>query len=196
MNPDQEKNLLSTAQTIAHHLTWAWNYSATLRGFQQYGQECPAILCRNEHFVTTIIYALWDVLFLKLSHCSDNGRQATGFPKLFKQLQAYLPKQHELVTQMEAQRRRLKSLEVQSKVESWRHQVVAHYTITSDYKAFHTKHVVSLGDIEQLIVEMEEILHKFTRPLWDLTVDVRRPGHQARAGVARVVAGMKKEAET
>src|SRR5881397_2207240 len=78
MNPEQDENLLTTAKIIAQHLAFAWNYSATLRGLQQYARECPTILDRNGHFVATITYALWDSLLLKLSHCSDNRREATG----------------------------------------------------------------------------------------------------------------------
>src|SRR2546425_4725047 len=89
MNTDQNTNLLSTAKTIAEHLGFAWNYYGTLRGLQQYARVCPTILSRHGHFICTIHRALWDVLFLKLSHCSDNQPKATGLPKLFKQMRAY-----------------------------------------------------------------------------------------------------------
>jgi len=194
MNPDQDKNLLSTAITIAQHLAFAWNYSATLRGLQQYARECPAILDRNGHFVATITYALWDSLFLKLSHCSDNRKEATGFPKLFKQLRTYLPKPHKLAPQLQAQERRLRGLEVQRKVENWRNQVVAHHTITSDFDAFYKMNVVSLDEIERVIGELDEILHVFMIPLWTQCVMVRDLGQYAREGVDQFVTSMKKEA--
>ena len=195
MNPDQDKNLFSTAKTVAEHLAFAWNYSATLRGLQQYTRECPAILKRNEHFVTTIWYALWYALFLKLSHCSDSRKEATGFPKLFKQLRAYLPKRHELVAQVQAQERRLNGLDVQRKVENWRNQVIAHHTITGDFNTFYKENVVSLDEIERMINEMNESLHIFTILLWSQWFMVRDLDKHAREGVDHFVASMKKDAE-
>jgi AbiU2 len=195
MNPEQDKNLFSIAKTIAEHLAFAWNYFATLRGLQQYTRECPAILKRNEHFVSTIWYTLWYTLFLKRSHCSDSRKEATGFPKLFKQLRAYLPKQHALVAQVQAQERHLKGLDVQRKVENWRNQVIAHHTITSDFTTFYKKNVVSLDEIEQMISEMNESLHVFTIPLWSQLFMVRDLEQHAREGMDQFVASMKKDAE-
>ncbi|MGH7826748.1 MAG: hypothetical protein ACREQ7_16440 [Candidatus Binatia bacterium] len=195
MNPDQDKNLSSTAATIADHLARAWNYCATLRGLQRYARECPAILDSNGHFIATITYALWDSLFLNLSHCSDNRKEATGFPKLFRQLRAHLPEGHELVPQVQAQERRLRGLDVQKKVETWRNQVVAHHTITSDFEAFYKKNVVSLDEIEQVICELNEILHVFTLPLWHQCFMVRDLGQHAREGVDRLVTCMMKWAK-
>jgi AbiU2 len=195
MNPDQDKHLLSTTTTTAQHLVFAWNDSATRRGLHQYARECPAILDRNGHFVASVTYALWDSLFLKLSRCSDNRKEAIGFPKLIKQLRAYLPERHELTPQLRAQERRLRGLDVQKKVENWRNQVAAHHTIASDFNTFHKMNVVSLNAIERAIGELDETLHIFTIPLWSQWYIVRDLGPHARAAVDQFLASMKKEAE-
>ena len=167
MNPDQDNNLSDTAAAIADHLAWARTYSATLRALQQYARESPAILDSNGHFVATITYAMWYALFLKLSHCTDLRKEATGFPKLFKQLRAYLPKQHKLFPEIQAQVQRLHELEAQKKVENWRHKVIAHHTITTDFGTFYKKNVVSLDEVERLIDAMNCMLHAFSIPLWN-----------------------------
>ncbi len=75
MNPDQDKNLLQTAKTIADYLAYASNYVATLRGLQHYSRECPAVLDRIGHFITTIYVAIWIALLLKLRYCSDTQKK-------------------------------------------------------------------------------------------------------------------------
>ena len=117
MNPDQSKNAFHTAETIAEQLVYSWNYCATLRAFQRYARKCPDVLDTNSHFVSTITYALWDALFLKLAHCSDKRKEATGFPKLFKQIRSYLFEAHQLYQRVDEQERNLADLEVQAKVK-------------------------------------------------------------------------------
>ena len=175
---------------------FASNYSATLRGLQQYARECPTVLDRNGHFVTTITYALWDSLFLKLSHCSDKRKEAIGFPKLFKQLRTYLPHGHELGLRIQEQEQHLRKLEVQKKVENWRNQTVAHYTITHDFDIFYKKNIVSLDEIELVICELNEILHIFTIPIWNQYFMVKDLAQHARKGVDQLVISMNKEAES
>jgi chromate transporter len=97
MNDDQKKNLEITAMAIGQHLAFASNYVATLRGFQKHTRESAAILELTGHFIATVTRAMWEALILKLSHCSDNGRKAIGFPRLFKQLKAYLPEPHAFI---------------------------------------------------------------------------------------------------
>lgn len=195
MNTDQNRNIFCTAETIADHLVFAWNYSATLRGLQQWARDCPAILDKNGHFVSTITDALWDSLFLKLSHCSDNRKEATGFPKLFKQLRAYLPKGDEILSLVQEQERRLLGLVVQKKVENWRNQVIAHKTITSNFDGFYKKNICSLDEIEELICELNEILHRFTIPIWNQRFMVKDLGQHARRGIDLIVTAMKKGTE-
>jgi AbiU2 len=222
MDSDQNKNLLSTAKTIADHLAYAWNYSGTLRGLQKYARECEPILKGHEHFISTIHSALWDVLFLKLHHCSDSRKKATGFPKLFKQIRKYMEKQ-KLVLQkkreeyalsldafkrltdelddtlqmVEKQDQRLRKLDVQRKVKNWRDQVVAHHTITSAsaFDVFSKKNRVSLDEIERLIVELDDILHVFTRPLLSEIFMVSDLSQYAREGVDQLMVSLKKAAE-
>ena len=124
---DQEKNISSIAKTIADHLGFAWNYYGTLRGLQHYTRECPTILDRHGHFIATIHRALWDVLFLKLNHCSDTQKKATGFPKLFKQIRTSLKEDKVVLQMVDDQEQRLNKLAVRGKVEKWRNNIVAHH---------------------------------------------------------------------
>jgi len=77
MNKDQQRNLLRTADAIGDHLAWAWNYVATLRALQKHARSRPKLIEKHNHFFSTVMFAMWDALFLKLSHCSDkNPRSA------------------------------------------------------------------------------------------------------------------------
>jgi hypothetical protein len=195
MNADQEQNLLCTVTTIADHLGYAWNYAATLRGLQQYARECPDVLDRIGHFITTIYFAMWTALLLKLRHCSDTHKNVTGFPKLFKQLLAYLPSNSELRSQVQTQERRLHGLDIQRRVEKWRNEVIAHHTITGDFDIFRQMTPVSLDDIEPLIDELSKILHVFSVHLWNQYFPVNDIGQYTRGEVDYLVASLKQAAE-
>jgi hypothetical protein len=193
MNPDQDQNPSRTVAAIAEHLSLARIYAATLRGLQQYARECPAILERNGHFVGTITYAMWNSLILALSHCSDNGKEATGFPKLFKQLRKYVPKENELFPQIEAQDQRLRRLNIQRKIEKWRNNAVAHRKNISDLATFSKQNLISLDEIEPLIEELLEILHTFSIPLWSEMHDLSDLVQESRRGVDQLITSMKRE---
>jgi len=136
---------------------------------------------------------MWESLILKLSHCSDNGRKAIGYPRLFKQLKAYLPEHHAFIR---AQEQRFSGLQVQKKVENWRNQIIAHYAITSGFADFYRDNIISLDDAEYLIEELDDILHIFAMQLLDLYFMVKDLGPYAHEDVDRLVAGLKKEAES
>jgi hypothetical protein len=194
MNLDQVKNVSDTMQAIADHLTWAWNYVATLRSLQHYTRESPAVLDKVGHFIATIHTAIWYALFLKLSHCSDIGKDATGFPKLFKQLQSYLPKQHKLFPQIQVQKECLGSLDMQKRVKKWRDQVIAHHTNIGDFSMFYKANVVPLDEIELSLNELNKILHVFSIPLCSQIFMVTDLIPEARKDVDLFVTSMKKAA--
>lgn len=193
MNADQEKNISGTFAAIGDHLAWAWNYAATLRGLQDHTRESRTALERVEHFIATIFYAMWYALLLKLSHCTDEVKHATGFPKLFKQLRSYLPKQHELFPQIQAQKERLSRLDAQRRVKRWRDKVIAHHTITGDFRSFYEDNVVSLDEIEVLLDELNDILHLFSVPLCSEVFAVKDLIPEARKDVDLLVTSLKKE---
>ena len=196
MNSDQEKNVAKTIETIAEHLVKAWNYYATLKALQQHAKASPDILDNHAHFLSTITFALWNDLFLKLAHCSDRRKEASGFPKLFKQLRAYLPDPHRLRGQVDRAEENFNRLQVRSKVENWRSQVIAHHTIVSGFDDFYKKNVCSLDEIKPFINELNALLHVFSL---QLSVDqcpqvfcVQDLGPLASQGVDRLVQAMKK----
>jgi hypothetical protein len=195
MNADQEQNLLHTAKTISDHLVYAWNYVGTLRGLQHYARECPDVLNKIGHFIGTVHPAIWFELFLKLSHCSDEHRNSTGFPKFFKQLLTYLPEHSEFRFKVKAQKKRFHELDIQKRVKNWRNQVIAHYTITDNFDIFRQSNQTSLDEIELLIDELSEILHCFSVPLLRQHYAVTNLAQYAREDVDRLVAGLKKTAE-
>ena len=97
---------------------------------------------------------------------------------------------------IQAQERRISVLEVQKKVENWRNQVLADYTITSGSASFYRDNVVSLDEVEQLLEELDEILHIFTMQLLDKCFMVKDLCEYAHEDVDRLVDGLKKEAES
>ncbi len=195
MNPERYQNAFATAKTIAEHLVYAWNYCATLRALQRHAQEAPGTLDAHGHLISTLTYALWDALFLKLAHCSDKRKEATGFPKLFKQLRAYLPTSDPLRNSVDKQERRLAGLHARKKVENWRNQVVAHYTITSDFLEFYKTNVCSLDEIESLVRELNQILHEFSLEIWNQGFCVEDLGQHAQQGVDRIIEAIERDAE-
>ena len=194
MNPEQSRNAFHTAEMIAEHLAWAWNYCATLRAFQRHAKESPDTIDAHGHFMSTLIAATWDALFLKLAHCSDRRKEANGFPKLFKQLRAYLQSSDPLCSSVDEQECRLASLHARSKVENWRNKVVAHHTINKDFSYFYEANVCSLDDIESFIKALNEILHDFSLEIWNKVFWVEDFDHFAQRGVDQIMVALKRDA--
>lgn len=138
---------------------------------------------------------MWDALFLKLAHCSDKRREAIGFPELFRQLRAYLPKGHELLGKVKEHEQRIHEMEPQKKVSNWRHQLLAHYTIHGSFDDFYKTNLCSLEEIESLISKYDEILHTYSLPLLEQVFVVKDLGVQAAKGVDRFISCMKNESE-
>ena len=191
MNKDQQRNLLRTADAIGDHLAWAWNYVATLRALQKHARSRPKLIEKHNHFFSTVMFAMWDALFLKLSHCSDKNRNATGFPRLFKELRAYLPQEPKVRAAVSKQEQVLLRLTARRKIENWRDEAVAHRTFAADCRQFFEDNKCTLDEVEKLVSRYQRILHSFTFPLFDLGFRVRDHGPRAHRGVNRLMASMK-----
>lgn len=197
MNSNQRNNLLSTADAIGDHLAHSWNYCATLRAFQRYSKKRPDVLNHYGHFVATITYSIWDTLFMKLHHCVDVRREAIGFPKLFKQMRAYLASDKNLMSKINQDEKKIKVTQTQKKIVNWRHHVVAHYTVkdSHDFAAFYANNVCNLDEIENLISEYQNILNYYSYELLDHVFLVKDLGTHAHLGVDQIVNAMIIKAE-
>jgi hypothetical protein len=193
MNAQQQKNVLHTADAIGEDLALAWNYVATLRALQRHARSSPNVIDRNNHFFSTITSAIWEALLLKLSHCSDKSRNALGFPKLFKQLRTYLPQNHALLKRIEKNEHALKRMSTQSKVEKWRHEVIAHHTPTANTREFFEKNRCSLDEIEKLVSSLRGFLQTLSIPLWNLGFKIKDHGPRAYRGVNKLIAALKEK---
>ena len=192
MNVEQDRNAFKTADTIADHLVYAWNYHATLRALQRHARETADVLDAHGHFISTVTYAIWDALFLEIAHCSDRRKEAMGFPTLFKQLRVYLPEDHGLRGSVDQQERAIASLHARQKLENWRNQMVAHHTTIGESSKFYTRNVCSLDEIEALIRAFNKILHSLSIKMWNQAFCVEDLGSRASQGVDRLVEMMKR----
>jgi len=193
MNDVQINNLFRTAEKIADHLVYAWNYCATLRRLQYFSKQCPEVFDANGHFISTIFYAMWDSLFLELSHCTDKRREAIGFPKFFKQLRSYLAEGHQFRKYINKHERLINELEPQKKISNWRNQVVGHYAIIDNVDIFYKANICSIDEIETLISDYNGILHVYSIPLLKHRFKVNDLGKLANRGIDKLIRGMKKE---
>lgn len=190
MNEEQRRNLLSAADAIGDHLAHAWNYTATIRALQRHAQHCPEVFAKHAHFIATVTYAIWDALFLKLSHCADKRREAFGFPKFFKQIRKYLEPHDDVVQSMEQYEGELNALHVREKAAKWRNHVVAHYTLKGDDVAFYEDNVCKIDEIENLVSTYQRILNFYSLKLLDMNFMVKDLGPKAQDGVDRLVGGL------
>ena len=194
MNRDQQNNLTETADAIGDQLSWTWNYIATLRELQKHARSHPELIERNNHFFLTITRAMWDALFLKLSHCSDDSKKgrAMGFPKLFKQLRAYKPNDPILHATVKKQEGVLRCLSAKRKVEKWRDEVLAHHTQAATSSDFYQQNKCTLEEVEKLVAKYQRILHAFTFPLLNLGFRIRDHGPRAHRGVKQLFTALER----
>ncbi|MFH1700536.1 MAG: hypothetical protein ABIE07_08105 [Candidatus Zixiibacteriota bacterium] len=191
MNKNQQRNLIETADAIGSHLALTWNYVATLRALQKHARSHPKLIEAHNHFIFTITQALWDVLLLKLSHCSDNTKKAKGFPKLFNQLKKYLPEGAALKKTIKKQEKVLQRLATLEKVKKWRNEIIAHHTYAADGPQFFEDNQVTLDEVGKLVTKHRDILHAFTFPLFDLGFRIKDHGPRAHRGVNKLFASLK-----
>jgi hypothetical protein len=190
MNKNQQRNLIGTADAIGGHLALAWNYVATLRALQKHARSHPKLIEAHNHFFFTITQALWDVLLLKLSHCSDTTKEAKGFPKLFKQLKKYLPEEAALQKTIKKQEKILQRLATQEKVKKWRNEIIAHHTHAADGQQFFEDNQFTLDEVDKLVTKHRDILHAFTFSLFDLGFRIKDHGSRAHKGIKKLFASL------
>jgi len=118
--PDQRKQLQAVADILGDNLGNAWNYIGTLDALGAHAKLNRKLFVIHSHFISTVVYAIWDALFLKLHHCTDRHRRAYGFPKLFRLIRHYLPDDTGLLKQVTEDERSLRCGDATAKIEHWR----------------------------------------------------------------------------
>lgn len=191
MNINQQRNLIGIADAIGDDLALAWNHVATLRALQKHARSNPKLIEAHNHFFFTITKALWDVLLLELSHCTDTKREAKGFPKFFRQLKKYSPEETTLQKTIKKQEKVLQQLSTQEKVKKWRNEIIAHHTNAAEGLQFFEDHQVTLDEVGKLVTKHRVILQAFTFPLFNLGFKIKDHGPRAHRGVNKLFASLK-----
>ena len=193
LNNNQRKQLQSIADTLGDNLGYAWNYIGTLERLGFHANRDRTLFLHYSQFISTVVYATWDALFLKLNHCTDKNKKAYGFPRLFKTIIRYLPEEAELMNQITEDEQRILKFKSADKIKNWRHQMVAHHTHDGhSFRGFYEENQCDVEEVRLLVKDYQDILNRYTSELLYLEFRPDDMACRASNAVDVVIEGLKK----
>ena len=149
-------------RAIAESLFSAWNYLHLLQGFQQGTKAHPIVVQQFERLFDQIWRGVFDGLFAKVGTLIDRTKSTYSLPNLLTMARRYGRAALKVsVAEVEA------CLNAQdgplAKIESWRHNVVAHRTTDGREAAFYIDNKMNLEDIATALTQLEKLLSTISR---------------------------------
>jgi hypothetical protein len=158
MNADQRANIDAMVKALVESLFSAWNYLHLLQGFHSGSKTHPVVVQQFNRLFDQLWRAVFDGLFAKAGTLIDRTKGTYSLPNLLAMTRRYGGAELKLaVANVET---RLNALNGPlAKIESWRHQVVAHRTPGGRDATFYIDNKMKLEDIAAGLTQLEELLN-------------------------------------
>lgn len=158
MNVKQRTNIDAMIRVIAETLFSAWSYFHLLQGFHQGSKAHPVVVQQFDRLFDQVWRAVFDGLFAKAGTLIDRMKGTYSLPNILTIARRYAdPELKPIVKDVEA---RLKARDGPlAKIESWRHEVVAHRTPAGREALFYVNNEMHLDDIAAGLSQLEELLN-------------------------------------
>jgi AbiU2 len=158
MNADQHTNIETMVNVISETLFSAWSYFHILEGFHVGSKSHPVVVQKFDRLFDQLWRAVFDGLFAGAGTLIDRTRNTYSLPNLVTIALRYGDAELKSVA---------KSVQVSlnaqdgplAKLESWRHEAVAHRTPNGRADGFHTENKMCLGDVADGLRQMEQLLN-------------------------------------
>ena len=158
MNVDQQSNIDSMVKAIAETLFSAWSYFHLLQGFHQGSKTHPVVVQKFDRLFDQVWRAVFDGLFAKAGNLIDRSKGTYSLPNLVTITRRYGGAELKRVTdEVEARLNNQNGPLV--KIESWRHQVVAHRTPNGRDDIFYIDNKMNLDEIAAGLTQLELLLN-------------------------------------
>lgn len=158
MNADQEANIDAMVKAIAETLFSAWSYFHLLEGFHEGSKTHLVVVQKFDRLFDQIWRAVFDGLFAKAGTLVDRTKGTYSLPNLVNMTCRYGGAELKLVGKAVEARLTAQDGPL-AKIESWRHQVVAHRTPNGRADIFYKNNKMNLGEVSEGLRQLEELLN-------------------------------------
>ena len=158
MNADQHTNFETMVNAISETLFSAWSYFHLLEGFHAGSNSHPVVVQKFDRLFDQVWRAVFDGLFSKVGTLIDRTKNTYSLPHLVKLAIRY--GEADLKTVARSVEVRLNADEGPlKKIESWRHQAVAHRTPDGRADVFYKNNKMNLIEVADGLRQLEQLLN-------------------------------------
>lgn len=158
MNTDQHENIEAMVKAISETLFSAWSYFHILEGFHEGSKSHPVVVQRFDRLFDQVWRAVFDGLFAKAGTLIDRTKNTYSLPNLATIAARY--GDAELRSVAKSVQVRLSAQDGPlAKLESWRHEAVAHRTPNGRTHGFHKDNQMHLGEVGDGLRQLEQLLN-------------------------------------
>lgn len=158
MNADQHANVEAMVNAISETLFSAWSYFHTLEGFHEGSKSHPVVVQKFDRLFDQIWRAVFDGLFARAGTLIDRTKSTYSLPNLVTIALRY--GDAELRSVAKSVQVRLNAQDGPlAKIESWRHEAVAHRTPNGRADRFHIDNKMHLGEVADGLRQLEQLLN-------------------------------------
>jgi hypothetical protein len=158
VNPDQQANIDTMVRAISETLFSAWSYFHLLEGFHAGSKSHPVVVQKFDRLFDQVWRAIFDGLFAKAGTLIDRTKTTYSLPNLVTIVLRYGDAELQVAAKAVAGRLRAKDGPL-AKIESWRHQVVAHRTPNGRADIFFTNNQMKLSEVAEGLRELGQLLN-------------------------------------
>lgn len=158
MNADQRANIDAMVRAIAETLFSGWSYLHLLQGFHEGSKAHPVVVQKLDRLIDQVWRAVFDGLFSKAGTLIDRTKGTCSLPNLVTMARRYGGTELKLVAKAVEARLTAQDGPL-AKIESWRHQVVAHCTPNGRADDFYKNNKMNLADVAEGLRRLEELLN-------------------------------------
>lgn len=161
MNADQHTNFETMVNAISETLFSAWSYFHLLEGFHAGSKSHPVVVQKFDRLFDQVWRAVFDGLFSKVGTLIDRTKNTYSLPHLVKLAIRY--GEADLKTVARSVEVRLNADDGPlKKIESWRHQAVAHRTPDGRADVFYKNNKMNLSEVADGLRQLEQLLNELS----------------------------------
>ncbi len=158
MNADQKANIDAAVLALGQSLASGWSYFYLLRGIDQGSRQSPEVVNRFGLLYDRAWRAIFDGFFAKVGTLLDNTKGTHSLPNLITLIRRYGNSDlKQLIPEVEACLAKKDS--PLAKLQSWRHDAVAHNATNRRNPDFYIDNRMTLTEIEGALMQLEDLLN-------------------------------------
>jgi len=158
MNADQQANIEKMVNAISETLFSAWSYCHLLEGFHEGSKSHPVVVKKFDRLFDQVWRAVFDGLFAKAGTLIDRTKNTYSLPNLVTMAMRYGGAKLQSVAKSVQVRLNAKDGPL-AKLESWRHEAVAHRTPNGRADAFYKNNKMNLRKVADGLRQLEQLLN-------------------------------------